>query len=268
MKISSSLVRNPLETISRLRRKIITTYFPFPNLVTNVHETRNETNLNIKKQKNLQNLAKHKNFKPNAISLTNSHSQIQKNNYTLSISNASPNTHQPKPKTQIFIHSNEIRKTSNYTSRTHSQTSPNAPKRKIKVSTTRRSTIHDPVTKKISSLSFVSISPGTDRSVFRARGDDSRTAPSNQSARGFHLSLHRRGSIAAESRRRFCLGLKGPFIRANTSPRSPCTPDSTCKHRRSHRFPDFLLLRSTTDFFRPIARCSLPPFLPPADNRV
>lgn len=42
-----------------------------------------------------------------------------------------------------------------------------------------------------------------------------------------------------ESRRRFCLGLKGPFIRANTSPRSPCA--------RFHLqtppiqpFPDFL----------------------------
>lgn len=49
MKISSSLVRNPLETISRLRRKIITTYFPFPNLVTNVHGNKERDKFKYKK---------------------------------------------------------------------------------------------------------------------------------------------------------------------------------------------------------------------------
>lgn len=39
-------------------------------------------------------------------------------------------------------------------------------------------------------------------------------------------------------------------------------PDSTCKHHRSAipPFPDFLLVRFSTDFFRPTAPCSLARF--------
>lgn len=110
MKISSSLVRKCIGDNLTKKNNNHVLSISKPHYI---HETRNE--VNIKKYKKFQ-------VKRNLFE-RDKHSQTEKDNHTLSISNTLPNlAKHMKTKTQISIHSNEIhlrrthiRKTNNYT---------------------------------------------------------------------------------------------------------------------------------------------------------